>query len=397
MLTATARMAVWTGLVMAISLLASFSFSGAVGLPGAEEDPLLPDVAQGVGVSYVDPANRFQLTIPEGWVILASAGGPDLYLGKPNENVGISVDSEPWCGGAPADALQLLEYKVSPDRYAMIQLLDPPAPLSVNGHAAAATFFRHTLADGPVLQKEAVILAPEWSSAWTFAGLMGNASAAALSSAINATLGTFEVLPGPGRTTVSHPAAHFNVTVPVGWTARVNASVGTETVDLLLTHPDLTATIVVASEWRILSGTAAEARQILQEALDQLATEPGFRVIEPVTESSVDAHPAATAVLRYQPSTYDVEQTLTVVVGAEWLRDWAIIGTAFSWQSMQTRSCVNATVESLHIATAPPLQAITGTLVAHSDWVLLGAVLATVVEGTVLGVLVIRQARRKRS
>ncbi len=388
-------MATWTALVLAVSFLASFSFSGALGPLVTEEDPLRPEAAEGVAASYVDPANRFQLTIPDGWVILASAGGPDLYLGKPNENVGISVDSEPWCGVAPADALKLLEYQVSPDRFTLIQLLDPPASFSLHGHAAADTFFRHTLAEGPALQKEAVILAPEWSSAWTFAGMMGNASAAALADTINATLGTFEVLPGPTRTTVSHPVAHFNVTVPVGWTARMNASVGTETVDLLLTHPDLTATIVVASEERTLSGTAAEARQILQEALDQLAAEPGFRVLEPVTASSVDAHPAATAVLRYQPSTYDLEQTLTVVVGAEWSRDWAIIGTAFSWESMQTRSCVNATLESLHISTAPPLAAITGALVAHSDWVLLGAVLATVVEGTVLGILVIRQARRK--
>lgn len=397
MLTATARIAVWTGLVLAVSLLASLSLTGAIGPHATDEDRLLPEVAEAVEASYVDPANRFQLTIPEGWVILASAGGPDLYLGKPNENVGISVDSEPWCGVAPADALQLLEDQVSPDRFTMIQLLDPPAPLTLNGHAAAATFFRHTLAEGPALQKEAVILAPEWSSAWTFAGVMGNASAATLAATINATLGTFEVLPGPARTTVSHPAAHFNVTVPVGWTAQVNASIGTETVDLLLTHPELTATIVVASEGRILSGTAAEARQILQEALDQLAAEPGFRVLEPVTDSSVDGHPAANAVLRYQPSTYDLEQTLTVVVGAEWSRDWAIIGTSFSWQSMQARSCVNATLESLHIATAPPLQAITGAMVAHYDWVLLGAVLATVVEGTVLGSLVIRQARRKRT
>lgn len=387
----------WVGLVATVSLLAALGFAGAATPPAAQDmEPVQPAAAEAPAAAYVDPANRFQITVPAGWEVAASAGGPALYLVKANENVAISLGSEPWCGASPADAVSLLASQVVPYRFTGIQILDPPASLSLNGQVAATAFFRHSLAEGPALQKRAVILAPEWSLAWTFAGAMGNASATALSDTINVTLGTFYVLPGPTPASVTHPAAHLSVMVPPGWTSKLNVTVGTETVDVLLTHPDFTGTIALASEARTLSGTPAEARQILQDAVDQLAAEPGFRILEPMTDTSVDAHPAASVALQYQPSTYDLVQTLTVVVGSEWSRDWAIIGTMYSWEALGTRTCVNATLASLTIEAAPPGQAFVGVLTSHAGWILFGALVATATEGTALGILVVRQSRRER-
>lgn len=390
-------MSAWVGLVVVASLLMPVGFETAADSWSApDEGRALPGAADGVSALYVDPANRFQITVPAGWEVASYVASPGVILVTPNESASIAVTPEPWCGASSTDAVALLKSQLTTDRFGPLEILEPPASLSINGQTGAISFFRYYLADGAALQTRSVILAPEWSLAWTFGGAMNDASAFYLGDVINATLGTFQVLPGPAPLTVSHPTSHFQVTLPAGWASQLNATVGTETVDLLLTHPEFTGTIAVASESRAASGTSAEARQILQETLGQLATEPGFRILEPVTDTSVDAHPAASAVVTYQPSTYNLEQTLTVVVGAEWSRTWAVIGTMFSWEATRTRACVNATLASLDIATAPPGQAVAGFLLAHSEWILIGALVATAVEGAALGLLVVRQSRRRR-
>lgn len=392
-----ARLQAWVGLLTVLSLIAPFGFGGAASpLATPNEDPVRSSAAEGVAAAYVDRLHRFQMAIPSGWETIASAGGPVLYIVNTNASAGISIESEPWCGASPTDAVALLRSKMTPDFFSGLQVLEPPTSLSVHGQVAAATFFRHYTAEGAALQKRAVVLAPDWALAWTFSGMMNNASATYLGDTINATFGTFEVLPGPAPTTVASSVSHFSLTLPAGWTSELNATVGTEIVDVRLTHPELTGTIIVVSEPRPMAGTVAEARQILQGTLDDLSTKPGFRILEPVAETSVDGHPAASAVISHQPSTYDVYQAVTVVVGAEWSLDWALIGTMFSWEAMRTRACVNTTLASMDIAPSPPAQAVTGVLVAYSDWVLAGAVAATAIEGTVLGLLIARQTRRRR-
>jgi hypothetical protein len=269
------------------------------------------------------------------------------------------------------------------------------SPRVINGHAAAETWFTHFLANGKAYQSVAVILAPEWSTAWIFHGLVHDASEMPLWSVMNETLNSFTVLGGPAPSAPLHAATHFQVSVPAAWHAQTNATVGGTTTDVLLSDAGGSILVAIDSEPGSLRGTTAEARAILQKAIDNLASQHAFRVIEPVSDVSVDAHPGARALLTWEPSNVSVQTHIAVVVGAEWGTTWAIIGSALSQLSGTVRSCFDETLRTFDIDRAASSQFLAGFLVEYQAWLLTAGLVATAVEGTVLAYLIRSTSRRK--
>jgi hypothetical protein len=306
-------------------------------------------------VPFEDAAHRFRVEVPEGWTIRSGDLAVDLRLEHPGSNSGISVRSEPWCSEATLEQAERALEANLPDFQGNtgFEILEPIEARFIQGHPAARFVFTHFLANGRAYQTVAVVLGPEWSTGWVYSGLVHDASEIGLWADINATLDSFVVLPGPGPARLTNDARHFSLEVPSAWQGRTEVPVGPDTADAVLVDPRTNASVVVVSESRVLRGTPDEARSILQEALDEVATAPGFRLLEPVVDGTVDGHPAAAAFLTWQPSTYDVNTVIAVVVGSEWQRFWGLSGSAFSWMSPGARTCFNATLASFELAEAP--------------------------------------------
>jgi len=195
---------------------------------------------------------------------------------------------------------------------------------------------------------------------------------------------------------MSHNSTHFSVAVPPGWEASSDSVYGGDLADAVLVDALTGTSVVIVSEARSLSGTAGEARAILQEAIDAFSTAPGFAILEPVHDRVVDGHPAAEVYLTWQPSTYNLNTDIIVVVGAEWHRFWALSGSGFSWFGPGSRTCLNWTVQRFDIADVPTGTAISTFFERNALWILVTGLVATAVEGSVLGYLIVRSSRPKR-
>src|SRR5205823_3085009 len=187
----------------------------------------------------------------------------------------------------------------------------------------------------------------------------------------------FTVRPGPMPGTLSHNGTHFSVSVPPGWEATPDVASGGGTADAVLVDSLTGTSVVIVSEGRSLQGTTAEARAILQEAIDGLSTRTGFAILEPVHDRVVDGHPAAEVYLTWQPSTYNLNADIIVVVGAEWQQFWALSGSSYSWFGPGSRTCLNWTAQRFDIADVPFATAIPMFLERYSLWILVTGLVAT--------------------
>lgn len=380
------------GLLLCASLLGSLA-----GDPDADHG-VIPDAAlRTSGTPFTSANEDYRFVIPDGWFAL-NADPTATYLLAPSANSSIGITWQVRCGNNTlAAAQEVLDQDLAVlSSYTLFELMDGPHVRWVAGHAAAEIFFSHMLADGRIYELWAVILGPEWSKAWRYTGAMGNLSELALSPVINATLDTFEVLPAPQATRLVNEAKHFALQVPLRWDANTSVVVNGVALDALLTPPDDHGNLLVDSDTISLQGTAQEARDILQATLDQLSTEPGFRIVDSITDRSLDAHAAAVAVVAWQPSTYDVLQEIYVILGPEWSRAWILIGTTSPREATSFLSCVNVTANSFDVLPAPPSVAFLNLVDAYRNWILVGGLVATGAEGAVLGTLVVRQLRRRR-
>lgn len=200
-------------------------------------------------------------------------------------------------------------------------------------------------------------------------------------------------------------AHHFQIIAPDGWYTWKDLDTGDGIIDVLMrgsadngTPGPVGGSIAVTSEARQLSGSADEAAAILQEGLDNIsATSFGFRVVEPASRLTVGGNAAAKAVFMVQPSTYDVYTILLVVTSAGWDRFWAIAGGVFSWDAPTISPVVNTSLASFTVTPPPsPPDGPVATTGPWSWWLLMGGLVATAIEGGVLGVLVVRHRRRMR-
>lgn len=199
---------------------------------------------------------------------------------------------------------------------------------------------------------------------------------------------------------VTHQAHHFQIEVPDGWYVWEDLNVSGDMVDLMMrgsrdvTQGPVGGAVLITSESRMLLGSPDEAVGILREGIDNLsATVPGFRVVEPLTRVTVGVYAAATVAFWTQPSTYDVFQVLLVVTSAGWHRFWAVSSAVMSWELPTIGPLTNATLATFQVLPAPPTpeRALPSS---PYPWLLVGALVATAVEGGVLGALVLRQIRR---
>ncbi len=152
--------------------------------------------------------------------------------------------------------------------------------------------------------------------------------------------------------------------------------------------------VVITSESRMLDGSSDEAVGILQEGIDNLsATVYGFRIVEPPSRVTVGGYAAAKVAFWTQPSTYDVFQVLLVVTSAGWQRFWAVSSAVMSWDLPTIGPLTNETLATFQVLPAPPDEPARPS--SLYPWLLVGALVATAVEGGVLGSLILRQLRRR--
>lgn len=373
------------------SLATLFCFLIVLASVGGVAARLLDRDASG---TYTDPGNQFRVQVPDGWSQGTDVDG--VWLRASGSNAVLKIMPDAGCAeGTSAAALQVIAgrielYSANPE----FRILEPPVQRTVHGHAAATAFAAHSESSSPVYILLAVILGPEWATVWTFAGFMNGASELALSSTMNTTFESFEPLVAPGSTTLPDADGRFTIGVHPGWTGTAGAMIGGVRVDAIIATPIADVSVVVGSEGSAVTGSYESALPILQETLDNLSAKPGYRILEALRPIALDGHPAAQATVSWQPSTYDVVQVLAVVPAPEWGRYWGFVGTMFSWDAAAARSCVDATISSFHFLAAPPSIGIVTGLQAAYPWLLGGALIATAVEGFVLGVLIYRQRRR---
>lgn len=205
-----------------------------------------------------------------------------------------------------------------------------------------------------------------------------------------------------GGPLIVHRANDFQMTAPDGWSVAQDVAVGESMADLLMrgAPPDpqgpVGGFIIVTSEARRIAGGGAEAAAILQEGIDNLsATAMGFLVLESPRIVTLNGQAAAKVVFWTQPSTYEVYQVLYVVTSPDWGRFWAVSGGMFIWDVPAIGPPVNASLSSFTVLSAP-LGLNLGTTSTLGFWLLVGGLVATVAEGTVIFVLVVRLSRRRR-
>jgi len=372
--------------------IGTFALAGGLATP-AGDDPHRADLAARAVVE--DATHRFTVVAPDGWTVRTSPPS-EFSLGPPTGNSNIAIRSEPWCseGTLPQAEGMLTTVLGTYATYSGFSVFEAIQARMLNGHASAHAVITHFLAYGRAYQVLAVVLGPEWSTNWVFSGLVHDVSEIDRWSEINATWDSFTVRPGPMPGTLSHNGTHFSVSVPPGWEATPDVASGGGTADAVLVDSLTGTSVVIVSEGRSLQGTTAEARAILQEAIDGLATRTGFAILEPVHDRVVDGHPAAEVYLTWQPSTYNLNADIIVVVGAEWQQFWALSGSSYSWFGPGSRTCLNWTAQRFDIADVPFATAIPMFLERYSLWILVTGLVATTVEGSVLGYLVARSSRR---
>jgi len=182
-----------------------------------------------------------------------------------------------------------------------------------------------------------------------------------------------------------HPAKHFRIRVPYGWTAEGNTTVGGADVDVLLEGAG--RSVFVAGEPASVRGTAAEAHGLAQTTLDDLSALPNFRIVEPLADLTISGHPAARAAFRTMPTGIEVHQILVVLVSGEWQFAWAIVATMAASDLPDAASLADATIQSFHVlpnGSSPVLSVI-----------VIGGIVAVIAFATAALVLFTRR-RRKR-
>ncbi len=187
-----------------------------------------------------------------------------------------------------------------------------------------------------------------------------------------------------------HPEKHFRIPVPYGWQALGNLSQAGTPVDLYMFGLDPDANIIVVSERQDLEGATWEANAVLKSATDDLATRPGFRFLGPSADAVIQGHTAATAFVTWEPANYSVDQIITIVLGPEHGMYWALIGTFYPENVTAVGPLINGTMASFEV-----LPGERPAILASRDAILVGASAATVVEGGILGFLVVRGSRRR--
>jgi len=340
---------------------------------------------------YEHPDGLFRIQVPASWSAQPpdpSSGAAEVFLRGEDGNVGVAILSQTrLVDNTPESARAILDQVVA-DRsdYAGFTLLEPVADRAVDGHHAAAAFFSHFLM-GPAYQQLFVVVAAEWDAAFTIVGFMNTPDSVAWRPIMNATLDSFDVLPARPPDWLTHPAAHFRLRVPLFSTAAGNATFGGETFDGVV-HFDPDAVFLVASEARRVSGTSEAAREVLQATLDELSTLPGFRIVEPVSEITVDGHAAARVDFVTEPSGFiRMRQLLVIVVGPEWGTVWALLATIPEVEVSRFLPTAEFLVASFDVLPAP---AGSGALEVTVAIVVVGAV-AAVAAGLVVWTL-----RRRR-
>lgn len=182
-----------------------------------------------------------------------------------------------------------------------------------------------------------------------------------------------------------HPAKHFRIRVPYGWTAEGNTTVGGASVDVLLEGAG--RSVFVAGEPASGQGTSAEAYGLAQATLDDLSALPNFRIVEPLTNLTINGHPAARAALRTMPEGIEIHQILVVVVSGEWRFAWAIVATMAASDLPDAGVIADATIQSFHV--------LPGGLSPVLSVIGVGAILAVIAIAVAALVLLVRRRRRQ--
>jgi len=146
-----------------------------------------------------------------------------------------------------------------------------------------------------------------------------------------------------------HPVGHFQMRPPLGWSVQRDVPVGQGTALLSATGPDATSTLTVVSERRSLEGSATQASAIVQEALDELASAPGFFIMQPTQDRTIDGHFAARVLFRVQLGSVEVQQILVVVVGPEYGTFWALVATFVAGELEGMGSWMEASILSFDV------------------------------------------------
>lgn len=394
-----ARVLLPASVLAAVAILAVTGMpSGAGALDSAARAAGLPSIGPHAGTPTDFEQFGFHLTVPDGWYV--TVGADTVGLGIPGSASNIVINVDPGCVSAtPEHAVSVLEamllaYASSPG----YRLIDPAEGRVIDAHAAADAFFTLTLSEGAAYAVLAVILGTERSTVWTFSGLMHNTNDLALGPTINGTLASFVAFEAPLPRTLTDPEGRFRIDVPPGWTAAANVTMGQVRFDAFLSGGQNDVTFAVVSEPYAGGATYEEARDILNATVTALASQPGFELLEPIAPIEVDAHPAAQAVVTWQPSTYNVVQLIAILPSPEWNVSWGLIGTMFSWDAATARSCVDAAASSFDVLTeqdpsgpgGPPV----GWFAANGAALLAAGLVATAVEGAVLAARIVRSRRR---
>ncbi len=201
-----------------------------------------------------------------------------------------------------------------------------------------------------------------------------------------------------------HPAGHFRIRIPWPWAAEGNVTIGGQRFDVLLSRSDPIGTITVTSVPGQLNGTTAEARALLQAIIADFPPEVSVDPLEPVTERTLDGHPAARVLLAENiVGSPQIIEILIVVVGAEWDRYWILSAATYvsPFFDLNLREELEAGLETFDVfqpepATLPP-SGVAEFLAQNQVWLLTGALLATAGEGAILGILIVRGRRRRSS
>ncbi len=175
----------------------------AVGLTTTRRVDVYYDLAR---YPYVIDSAHFGIGVPDGWHILANADGSDprtvLLLTSVDEAAAIRIADTPRAlQGTTDEARAILqdELDAAVASAGGFTVLEPIHAQTVDGHPAAGVFGTTRSAAGTVYETLLVVLAPEWGSAFLLSGTVMAAESASMSPYVNATLATFDVLPGPAR------------------------------------------------------------------------------------------------------------------------------------------------------------------------------------------------------
>lgn len=302
---------------------------------------------------YVHPKSWYRLPMPDGW---STFGGPDDWtiLQDPILEESIVVSFQHWSAyGANDSARTILERSLG-ERLVWLspwEILQAPTERLVDGHEAAETFVRQNSQGQPIrLMKLAVVVAPEWEYAWTIEWSSAPPSFD-MAPLANATLDSFDILDAPPLMWFFHPASHFRIRVPQGWTADGNRSIDGQRYDVIMSHPR-PASFAVAS---ISRATAGRATTDLAEAIDDARAFGNVLILEPPSTRVIDGHEAAMATIELNTGTSEaVRQVMTVVLDSQLPRTWVLVGSMRAADAGQFQPVANSTILSFDALPATP-------------------------------------------